>query len=85
MQNYMTKSTYNRMIKQLEQIKNVEITKISKEKLEAARQGDLSENAEYEAAKENWNFCTFVSAICSQGSLILFLSTTLIFLALSSQ
>ena len=52
MQNYMTRSTYERMIKELEKIKNIEIPKISREKLEAARQGDLSENAEYEAAKE---------------------------------
>jgi transcription elongation factor GreA len=52
MQNFITKNTYQRLISQLEKIKNIEIPKISKEKLEAARQGDLSENAEYEAAKE---------------------------------
>ena len=52
MQNYMTKNTYHRLINELENLKNIEIPKISKEKLEAARLGDLSENAEYEAAKE---------------------------------
>ena len=56
MQNYMTQETYNRLLQQLEQINNVEIPRISKEKLEAARQGDLSENAEYEAAKEKLEF-----------------------------
>ena len=56
MQNYMLKSTYIRLVKDIEHINNVEIPAISKEKLEAARQGDLSENAEYEAAKEKLDF-----------------------------
>ena len=52
MQNFMTRDTHQRLIEQLKKIKEFEIPRISKEKLEAARQGDLSENAEYDAAKE---------------------------------
>ena len=52
MQNFMTRKTYQRLLEKLKHIKDVEITRVSKEKMEAARQGDLSENAEYEAAKE---------------------------------
>jgi transcription elongation factor GreA len=52
MQNFMTRATYSRLAKMLSDIKDVEIPRISREKLEAARHGDLSENAEYHAAKE---------------------------------
>ena len=52
----MTKATYHRLLEEMRKIKDIEIPKISKEKLEAARQGDLSENAEYEAAKEKLEF-----------------------------
>ena len=53
MQNFMTRKTYQTLLEKLKHIKDIEITRVGKEKMEAARQGDLSENAEYEAAKEN--------------------------------
>ena len=56
MQNFITKTTYEKLIKQLKNINDIEIPRVSKEKLEAARQGDLSENAEYDAAKEKLDF-----------------------------
>ncbi len=50
--NYMTKKSYERLIEKARRLKEVEVPRLSREKLEAARHGDLSENAEYEAAKD---------------------------------
>jgi transcription elongation factor GreA len=48
----MTRRSFERLSEQVRKIKEVEIPRISREKLEASQQGDLSENAEYEAAKD---------------------------------
>lgn len=48
----ITKEGYNELLKELEHMKSVERPRISKE-IEAAREhGDITENAEYHAAKE---------------------------------
>lgn len=48
----MTRKSYERLLEKARAIKEGEIPRMSREKLEASRQGDLSENAEYEAAKD---------------------------------
>jgi len=48
----MLKSTFERLSKELEQLKNVERAKIAKAIDQARELGDLKENAEYHAAKE---------------------------------
>jgi transcription elongation factor GreA len=50
--NYMTRKSFERLSAQALRIKEVEIPRVSREKLEAAKHGDLSENADYEAAKD---------------------------------
>jgi len=50
--NYMTKEGYDKLIAQLEDLKVNERKKISQAIAEAREKGDLSENAEYHAAKE---------------------------------
>ncbi|MDR2126566.1 MAG: transcription elongation factor GreA [Prevotellaceae bacterium] len=50
--NYVTEEGMQRLRKDLEQLKNVERPKISQQIAEARDKGDLSENAEYDAAKE---------------------------------
>ncbi len=54
---YLTKAGYERLIQELDQLKNVERRKISQAIGEARLQGDLSENAEYDAAKEAQAHC----------------------------
>ena len=49
---YMSQDGYDRLSAELEQLKTVERQKISKAIGEAIELGDLSENAEYHAAKE---------------------------------
>jgi transcription elongation factor GreA len=49
---YLTKEGYDRLKNELDQFKNVERPRISKMIGEAIDQGDLSENAEYDAAKD---------------------------------
>ena len=51
-QNFMTRASYERMQQEITNLREKELPKIAKEKLEAASQGDLSENAGYEYAKE---------------------------------
>ncbi len=53
--NYMTRKSYERLSKEARRLKEVEITRVSREKLEAASQGDLRENAGYEAARDRLN------------------------------
>ncbi len=48
----MTKECYERLKKELEHLKKVERPKVIKDIAEARAHGDLSENAEYDAAKE---------------------------------
>lgn len=50
--NYMTEEGLKKLKTELEELINVERGKISKQIAEARDKGDLSENAEYDAAKE---------------------------------
>ncbi|MGB0882526.1 MAG: transcription elongation factor GreA [Vicingaceae bacterium] len=50
--NYYTEEGLNKLNAELEQMKNVERPRISAQIAEARDKGDLSENAEYDAAKE---------------------------------
>ncbi len=50
--NYMTEEGLKKLKAELEELINVERGKISKQIAEARDKGDLSENAEYDAAKE---------------------------------
>ena len=50
--NYYTKGGLNKLRLELNQLKDVERPKASKAIAEARDKGDLSENAEYDAAKE---------------------------------
>jgi transcription elongation factor GreA len=52
MANYYTKEGLQKLKDELAQLKGVERKKISKQIAEARDKGDLSENAEYEAAKD---------------------------------
>lgn len=49
---YLTKEGYQRLIGELEFLKNVKRKELSKAVGEARAHGDISENAEYDAAKE---------------------------------
>ena len=53
--NYMTRKSYERLSAEARRLKEVEITRVSREKMEAAQQGDLRENAGYEAARDRLN------------------------------
>ena len=48
----MTKEGYEALVKEIEHLEKVERPKISGQIAEAREKGDLSENAEYDAAKE---------------------------------
>lgn len=50
--NYMTRKSYERLSEEARRLKEKEIPLVSREKLEAASQGDLRENAGYEAARD---------------------------------
>lgn len=49
---YMSQKGYDEMVAQLQQLETVERPKVSAAIAEARDKGDLSENAEYDAAKE---------------------------------
>lgn len=49
---YVTEDGYNKMVEELKQMEAVERPAISKQIADARDKGDLSENAEYDAAKE---------------------------------
>ena len=49
---YMTQEGYDKLMANLDQLKSVERSQIAKEISEARDKGDLSENAEYHAAKD---------------------------------
>ena len=49
---YVTEEGYNKMMEELKQLETIERPAISKQIAEARDKGDLSENAEYDAAKE---------------------------------
>lgn len=50
--NYLTQEGYDRLAKELEDYKTVGRQKVAKAIAEAREKGDLSENAEYDAAKD---------------------------------
>lgn len=50
--NYMTKDGYKKLLEELAYFENVKRPEISRQIAEARDKGDLSENAEYDAAKE---------------------------------
>ena len=50
--NYFTEEGLKKLREELQQLKSVERPKISQQIAEARDKGDLSENAEYDAAKE---------------------------------
>jgi len=50
--NYLTQGGYDRLMKELEELKSTERQRIAKAIAEAREKGDLSENAEYKAAKD---------------------------------
>lgn len=50
--NYMTQSGYDKLVEEINQLESVERPEISRQIAEARDKGDLSENAEYDAAKE---------------------------------
>ena len=50
--NFMTRVSYERMQEEITNLRERGMPRIAKEKLEAASQGDLSENAGYEYAKQ---------------------------------
>lgn len=49
---YLTRDGYEKLLKELEYLKNVRRRELSKAVGEARAHGDISENAEYDAAKE---------------------------------
>jgi len=49
---YMTQEGYNKLLEQIKQMESVDRPRISAQIAEARDKGDLSENAEYDAAKE---------------------------------
>jgi transcription elongation factor GreA len=52
MANFMTRATFERLYQEMKNIQEKEIPQVSKAKLLAAQEGDLSENAEYIGCKE---------------------------------
>lgn len=54
---YLTRAGYDKIARELEQLKGVERRRISKAIGEARLQGDISENAEYDAAKDAQAHC----------------------------
>jgi transcription elongation factor GreA len=49
---YLTRDGYNKLMQELEYLKNVKRRELSRAIGEARAQGDISENAEYDAAKD---------------------------------
>ena len=49
---YLTKDGYDKLLAEISELESVERPKITKQIAEARDKGDLSENAEYDAAKE---------------------------------
>ena len=50
--NYMTKAGYDKLVAEINELESVHRPEISRQIAEARDKGDLSENAEYDAAKE---------------------------------
>lgn len=54
---YLTRAGFEKLSKELDRLKTVERRRISKAIEEARQQGDISENAEYDAAKDAQAHC----------------------------
>lgn len=52
MNQYLTEEEYKQLTKDLEYLETIELPKISNKIAEAREQGDISENAEYDAVKD---------------------------------
>lgn len=66
----MTPEGFEQMKKRLEHMKNVEMPRVQKALGEAREMGDLSENAEYDAARnEMWNLDTMIAELETKVSL----------------
>lgn len=50
--NYMTQTGYDKLVAEINELESVQRPEISRQIAEARDKGDLSENAEYDAAKE---------------------------------
>lgn len=50
--NYMTKAGYDKLVTEINELETIQRPEISRQIAEARDKGDLSENAEYDAAKE---------------------------------
>ena len=60
---YMTEEGYKKLIDQIKQLESVERPRISAQIAEARDKGDLSENAEYDAAKEAQGLLVFLMSL----------------------
>ena len=66
----MTPQGFDQMKKRLDHMKNVEMPRVQKALGEAREMGDLSENAEYDAARnELWNLDTMIAELETKISL----------------
>jgi transcription elongation factor GreA len=66
----MTPQGFEQMKKRLDHMKNVEMPRVQKALGEAREMGDLSENAEYDAARnEMWNLDTMIADLETKISL----------------
>jgi transcription elongation factor GreA len=66
----MTPQGFEQMKKRLDHMKNVEMPRVQKALGEAREMGDLSENAEYDAARnELWNLDTMIAELETKISL----------------
>ncbi|HSX77161.1 MAG TPA: transcription elongation factor GreA, partial [Candidatus Saccharimonadia bacterium] len=52
MSNFYTRASYTRFMEELSRLRTEELPAVSRAKLVAAAEGDLSENAEYHATRE---------------------------------
>jgi hypothetical protein len=67
---YVTEEGYNKMREELKHLETVERPAISKQIAEARDKGDLSENAEYDAAKEAQGLLEMKISLNVMGSTI---------------
>ena len=66
----MTPEGYEQKKKKLDQMKNVELPRVQKALQEAREMGDLSENAEFDAAREQlWNLDQMINDLEAQLSM----------------
>ena len=51
MSHFYTRASYTRLMEELNRLRTEDLPAVSRAKLEAAAEGDLSENAEYHASR----------------------------------